>query len=76
MGIHPVLTTTGILNTIMEHKRILFGQILRSQNPARVMQHATSALGTISFSLQSIKGKQSPARCDSSARGPDGSTAG
>lgn len=74
---NPVLTTIRVLNRAMStrHKRRLFRQILRSQNPARVMQRVASALGTISSSLQSIKGKQSPPRCDSSARGPDGSPA-
>lgn len=60
MGTHTVLTTIGILNRTMStrgHKRLLFGQILRSQNPAGVMQGAAPALGTISSPLQSIKGK-------------------
>lgn len=60
MGTHTVLTTIGILNRTMStrgHKRLLFGRILRSQNPAGVMQGAAPALGIISSPLQSIKGK-------------------
>lgn len=51
MGIQ--LTTTGILNKTMNtaHKSLLFAQILKSQNPPRVMQRAASAPGKISSSL-------------------------